>query len=145
MVAKNSERAQSTRSTGTSPTERCNPYPGTRRSRTHLPDPSAKIWAFPRRKLTGPEKITRACGAVFSEHEIRLNLADSEEGQILCPNCGSAPMEPYTFDLDIPVDEFVEEEEPWCISYSSRCSIHANSTETPCDIQACSRNLPLPR
>jgi ribosomal protein S27AE len=51
------------------------------------------------------------CGGVFSEHEIGLNPVDPEEDQVLCPNCGSARLEPYPFDPDAPVEELVEEEE----------------------------------
>lgn len=52
------------------------------------------------------------CGGVFSEHEVRLKAVDPEEDQILCPNRGSARLEPYAFDLDAPVAGQLEEEKP---------------------------------
>lgn len=55
-----------------------------------MPDPSARIWTFPRRNLTSTEKITRARGAVLSEQEVGSNPTDPKEGQILCPNRGAA-------------------------------------------------------
>lgn len=48
---------------------------------------------------------------VFSKHEIGLNPVDSEENQILCPNCRFARLEPQAFDPDTPVEKLVEEEE----------------------------------
>jgi DNA-directed RNA polymerase subunit RPC12/RpoP len=48
--------------------------------------------------------VCRVCERVFSEHQVRLKTVDPEEDEILCPNCGSSRMEPYTFDLDAPTD-----------------------------------------
>jgi Zn finger protein HypA/HybF involved in hydrogenase expression len=53
----------------------------------------------------------RVCEGVFSEHEVRLKVVDPDEDEVLCPNCGSARMEPYPFDPDAPVEELVEGEE----------------------------------
>jgi hypothetical protein len=50
----------------------------------------------------------RACEGVFSEHEVRLKVVDPDADEVLCPDCGSAQMEPYPF---APVEELVEKEE----------------------------------
>ena len=55
--------------------------------------------------------VCRVCGRVFSEHQLQLKAVDPEEDQILCPNCGSSRMEPYSFDPDALMENPLEREE----------------------------------
>jgi DNA-directed RNA polymerase subunit RPC12/RpoP len=54
----------------------------------------------------------QVCGTVFSERRARIGVVDPEEDgmqdEILCPNCGSARIEPDPFDPDAPVDNPLE-------------------------------------
>jgi rubredoxin len=54
--------------------------------------------------------VCRVCGRVFSEHQLQLKAVDPEEDQILCPNCGSSRMEPYSFDPDALMENPLERE-----------------------------------
>ncbi len=47
--------------------------------------------------------VCSVCRTVFSEHRASTNPIDPEEGQIMCPNCGSARIEPDHFDPDEPL------------------------------------------
>lgn len=51
--------------------------------------------------MTDTRFVCSVCETVFSDH--RASVMEMEEDQIGCPNCGSARLEPYDFDPDVPV------------------------------------------
>ncbi|HZY56483.1 MAG TPA: hypothetical protein VFE09_01645 [Rubrobacteraceae bacterium] len=53
--------------------------------------------------MTDTKFVCSVCRSVFSDHRADINIADPEEDQIRCPNCGSALIEPDHFDPDEPV------------------------------------------
>ena len=53
--------------------------------------------------MTDTKFVCSVCRSVFSEHRAGINIADPEEDQIRCPNCGSALIEPDHFAPDEPV------------------------------------------
>jgi DNA-directed RNA polymerase subunit RPC12/RpoP len=61
--------------------------------------------------MTDTKFVCSVCGDVFSEHRASTNPIDPEEDQIMCPNCGSARVEPDHFDPDEPVENPFEEPE----------------------------------
>jgi DNA-directed RNA polymerase subunit RPC12/RpoP len=61
--------------------------------------------------MTDTKFVCSVCGGVFSEHRASTNPIDPEEDQIMCPNCGSARVEPDHFDPDEPVENPFEEPE----------------------------------
>ena len=61
--------------------------------------------------MTDTKFVCSVCQNVFSEHWASLNLADPEEDQIRCPNCGSYRVETDHFDPDEPLEVLVEEPE----------------------------------
>jgi len=61
--------------------------------------------------MTDTKFVCSVCGNVFSEHRASTNPVDPEEDQIMCPNCGSARVEPDHFDPDEQVENLFEEPE----------------------------------
>ena len=61
--------------------------------------------------MTDTKFVCSVCGNVFSEHRASTNPVDPEEDQIMCPNCGSARVEPHHFDPDELVENPFEEPE----------------------------------
>jgi DNA-directed RNA polymerase subunit RPC12/RpoP len=59
--------------------------------------------------MTDTKFVCSVCGDVFSEHRASTNPIDPEEDHIMCPNCGSARVEPDHFDPDEPVENPFEE------------------------------------
>jgi DNA-directed RNA polymerase subunit RPC12/RpoP len=61
--------------------------------------------------MTDTKFVCSVCGNVFSEHRASTNPVDPEEDQIMCPNCGSARVDPHHFDPDELVENPFEEPE----------------------------------
>jgi DNA-directed RNA polymerase subunit RPC12/RpoP len=55
--------------------------------------------------------VCLVCQSVFPEHQARADslLDDFGEGQVRCPNCGSARIEPDHFDPNEPIANPLEE------------------------------------
>jgi hypothetical protein len=54
-----------------------------------------------KRRVSETRLQCRVCGGVYSEHEVRLKVVDPDADEVLCPNYGSAQMEPYPFDPSV--------------------------------------------